>query len=164
VNIEKIIHKDTQTGVFILKTCKLKEKIMILKLSEVIDLYNVLISIPNNVSFKDRKTSYNIGKLIQKAKPEVNLFDAEMRKIYQKYIEKDEGNNLKIANGQYTIIEGKRADYNKEIEDLSNIEVEIPDCKFKLDDFDCHITLKDKIEEYNLSPVVFAVLDRFIIE
>lgn len=79
------------------------------------------------------KVSYAIAKNISKIESELKHYNKEREKIVDKYCERDEEDNLKIENGNYVIKENEVEHWNKDMNDLQEIVVEIDVHKFKLD-------------------------------
>ncbi|MBP1889876.1 hypothetical protein J2Z53_001459 [Clostridium moniliforme] len=79
------------------------------------------------------KVSYAIGKNIGKIESELKHYNNEREKIVEKYCEKDEEGNLKIENGNYVIKEDEKENWEKDMKELQDIEVDVDVHKFKLE-------------------------------
>ena len=81
------------------------------------------------------KISYAIAKNISKIESELKIYNKEREKLIDKYAEKDDkGENLIDENNQLKILDEHLQTWNKDINELLDIEVEIEIHKFKLDD------------------------------
>jgi hypothetical protein len=99
------------------------------------------------------KISYAIAKNISKVESELNIYNKERQKLVDKYAEKDKNGQPKIdKNNQYHIKKECLQDWNKDIQDLLSIEVEIDVYKFSI----------DLLDGFNISPVEMQVLDCMI--
>ena len=79
------------------------------------------------------KVSYAIAKNIAKIESELKHYNKEREKILEEYCLKDETGNLKVENGNYSIDPEKIDQWNKDIQDLNNIVIELDINKFNLD-------------------------------
>ena len=103
------------------------------------------------------KVSYAIAKNIKKLESELNIYYKEREKLIDKYCIKDdegkniidENNNLKIANEHLEV-------WNKEINELMDIEVDIDIHKFNLDSLMCG--------NYDMTPAELMIIDYMIEE
>lgn len=93
------------------------------------------------------KVSYKLSKLIKLLSKEYGIFEESRLKLVNIYGEKDEKGELKVReNGLADIIEDKRNDFNRDYNDLINLEIEIEFDQFSIDDFgDISIAPKDLI-------------------
>jgi len=98
------------------------------------------------------KVSYAIGKNIGKIESELKHYNKEREKIVDKYCEKDEEGNLKIEDGNYVIKEGEKENWNKDMKDLQDIEVEIDAHTFKL----------EELNGYDMTPSELICIDFMI--
>lgn len=107
-----------------------------MKMSEVNNFLRVCGEIeakPINI-----KTAYKLAKLRSKLQEEADFFTSRLQAIVQKYGELDEDGNLVYTdsgNG-IKIRDGALADCQAEVDELEAIEVELPNIKFNLDEFD----------------------------
>jgi len=106
---------------------------MKIKLSSAIQIKNTL------GRFVDRpmsiKTAYKIMKTVKAIEEEENFFNDKMSDIINRYGVRDESGNITIMeNGNVQIIEGKEEDCQKEVKELENIDIEISDNKFSIEE------------------------------
>lgn len=90
------------------------------------------------------KISYAIAKNISKIEKELEIYNQERQKIIDKHcIKDDEGNNVIDENNQLQIAYENLSAWNKEINELLDIEVDVEIHKFKEDDLlnsNCELT------------------------
>lgn len=99
------------------------------------------------------KVSYAISKNISKIESILNIYNKEKEKLLEKYGEKDEEGQLKPNEyGQIVINKSCEKDWEKDINDLLEIENEIDIHKFSI----------DLLGEYFMSPVELASIDYMI--
>lgn len=79
------------------------------------------------------KVSYAIGKNIGKIESELKHYNKERQKILEECCLKDEDGNLKVEDGNYAIDSNKLEQWNKDIQDLQEIIVEIDVHTFSID-------------------------------
>ena len=92
------------------------------------------------------KTAYKISRLSKAIEDEVTFYQTKFREILSVYCQVDEnGNYVPTADGQgFKIIEGKEAECNQAMIDLHQLEIELPDITFAIDEFDgMELTLKE---------------------
>ena len=108
-----------------------------MKMSEILDLSNLYNSIKDTKM--PIKTTYKFSRLMRRAEQELNFYSEEFQKIIETYAKTDEnGNYCFSSDGQsIEIIDGKQAECNTKIMELRNLEVDINDIKFSLDEIDC---------------------------
>ncbi|MGL5559199.1 MAG: DUF1617 family protein [Paraclostridium dentum] len=81
------------------------------------------------------KVSYAIAKNVSKIEKELELYNKEKQKLIDKYCIKDEKGNNKIdENNQFKIADENLDDWNKSINELLDIEIEIDTHKFNIND------------------------------
>jgi len=72
------------------------------------------------------KVSYAIAKNVSKIEKELEIYSKEKQKLVDKYCIKDENGNNKIdENNQLKIADENLDDWNKSINELLDIEIEI---------------------------------------
>ena len=77
------------------------------------------------------KISYAIAKNVAKIEKELEIYNKERQKLIDKYCIKDEeGNNLVDENNQLKIADENLESWNKDINELLDIEVDINIHKF----------------------------------
>ena len=97
--------------------------------------------------------SYKIMKIIQAIEREENFFSKKMNEIIQEFGDKKEnGELIFLENGNIKIKDGKEQECQKEIKELNELEIELPDYKIKLEDLN-NISLSPK-EIYSLDPIL----------
>lgn len=108
-----------------------------MKMYEILDLSNLYNSIKDTKM--PIKTTYKFSRLMQRAEQELNFYSQQFQKIIETYAKTDEnGNYCFSSDGQsIEIIDGKQAECNTKIMELRNLEVDINDIKFSLDEIDC---------------------------
>ncbi|HAT4339395.1 TPA: DUF1617 family protein [Clostridium perfringens] len=99
------------------------------------------------------KVSYAIGKNISKVERELKLYNKERQKLIEEYCLKEDDGTLKITEGNYDIDPKRLEDFNKEINELQEIEVEIDIHKFNI----------ELLNGYEMSPGELMCID-FMIE
>lgn len=90
------------------------------------------------------KVSYALAKNISKIEVELKIYNDERQKLIDKYSIKDEDGKIVIdENNQLKISEEHLEAWNKDINELLEIEVDIDIHKFKIDDLiysNCEMT------------------------
>lgn len=101
------------------------------------------------------KVSYALAKNISKIEKELDIYNSERQKLLDKYCIKDEhGENKVDENNQLKIQEDYLKDWNQDIKELQNIELEIDIHKFKL----------EELNGYNMTPSELIAIDYMIEE
>lgn len=99
------------------------------------------------------KVSYALAKNISKIEKELQIYNSERQKLLDKYCVKDENGENKVdENNQLKIQEEYLKDWERDIKELQNIELEIDIHKFKINELD----------GYNMSPSELMVIDYMI--
>lgn len=99
------------------------------------------------------KVSYALAKNIAKIEKELEIYNSERQKLLDKYCIKDENGENKIdKNNQLKIQEEYLKDWERDIKELQNIELEIDIHKFKI----------NKLDGYNMSPSELMAIDYMI--
>lgn len=99
------------------------------------------------------KVSYALAKNISKIEKELEIYNSERQKLLDKYCIKDEhGENKVDENNQLKIQEEYLKDWNQDIKELQNIELEIDIHKFKL----------EELNGYNMTPSELIAIDYMI--
>ena len=121
-----------------------------LKLSDIVnstDTFNKIMS----QSFKG-SLAFKIARLARELEKEMQTFNAERKKIIQKYSQKDDnGEFILDENGNIKFETDKIAEINEEFNSLLNTELEINAEKLPL----------DKIDEFELTPQEMLQLEIF---
>lgn len=103
------------------------------------------------------KVSYAISKNIKKLEKELKIYNEERQKLIDKYcVKDDEGKNLIDENNNLKIADEHLEDWNKEINELMDIEVDIDIHKFNLDSLMCG--------NYDMTPAELMIIDYMIEE
>ncbi|MFR3072133.1 MAG: DUF1617 family protein [Paeniclostridium sp.] len=93
------------------------------------------------------KVSYAIAKNVSKIENELKIYNNERQKLLDKYCVKDEEGKNKIdENNQLRITDENMDDWNKEINELLDIEIEIDIHKFNINDLlnsNCEMTASE---------------------
>lgn len=80
------------------------------------------------------RTAYNLSKIFTRAREELEFYKQKLKEIITQYGEKDEnGNLIFLENENVSIQKDKVNECQKEILDLQNLEIEIPDYSISLD-------------------------------
>lgn len=99
------------------------------------------------------KVSYALAKNIAKIEKELEIYNSERQRLLDKYCVKDENGQNKIdENNQLKIQEEYLKDWNQDIKELQNIELEIDIHKFKL----------EELNGYNMTPSELIAIDYMI--
>ncbi|KGJ48069.1 hypothetical protein KD33_16730 [Clostridium sp. NCR] len=99
------------------------------------------------------KVSYALAKNIAKIEKELEIYNSERQKLLDKYCIKDENGRNKIdENNQLKIQEEHLKDWEIDIKELQNIELEIDIHKFKI----------DELNGYNMAPSELMAIDYMI--
>ena len=99
------------------------------------------------------KTAYKFMKLLKAIETEETFFNEKMRDIIFEFGKKDEnGQPIFLENGNVEIIEGKEVECNERVRELEDIEVDIPDTKFTLEELEV-LELSPR-DIYALDPVI----------
>lgn len=102
------------------------------------------------------KTSYKLALLNQECQKHTDFYQEEFRKLIMQYSQKDEeGNPVPTEDGKgVRLAEGTTDEAYAKLDELNSLDVELPDTKFAVEDF-------DKVE---LSPEEILVIMPFIAE
>ena len=84
------------------------------------------------------KTSYKLSRLSNKILQELNFYDQKMREIILEFSQKDENNSPKFSENEQNIliIPEKIDECRKQIYELENLDIEVPNIKFKIEEFE----------------------------
>lgn len=123
----------------------------IVKLFAFEQVYPKLKELPLNI-----KTSYTLSKIHQLALLDIEFYKNSLSNIINKYGQRDEEGNLKVAEDNFIpIIEGELERCQKEIRELENLEI---------DNYDSYkISIEDLIN-IELSPEDLDNLSAFLKE
>lgn len=82
------------------------------------------------------KAAYRLSKILARAHEEQKFFQEKFQEIIQKYGEKDaEGKLISTKDGNISLQKDKIEDCSKELDELYNLEVELPNYSFSIEDF-----------------------------
>ena len=99
------------------------------------------------------KISYAIAKNISKVDSELKIYNKERQKLVDKYAEKDKNGQPKInKNNQYNIKKECMEDWNRDVQELLSISVELDVFTFSV----------DLLDGFNISPAEMGVLARMV--
>lgn len=99
------------------------------------------------------KVSYALAKNISKLEKELEIYNKEREKLIEKYSVKDDDNKTVIdENNQIKIQDKYLEDWNKDIKELQEIEVEIDIHKFEL----------EELNGYSMTPAELMAIDYMI--
>lgn len=108
---------------------------MILKMFQITDFTTFFAKVKSQkLPFK---TSYRITLLAQEIEKHINFYQEQFRSLLQEYGKKDEKGNLcptEDGNGILLDEATMQEAYNK-LTELQNLDVELPNTKFTLEDF-----------------------------
>ena len=100
-----------------------------------------IIDFRNNINFLQHtsvplKAAYKINKIKQALDKEFDFYSTKFQEIVDKYAQKDDNNEPAFSEdgSQILIKDGEIENCNKELEDLQNLEVEIDNYGFTIDD------------------------------
>lgn len=128
------------------------EKIKLGNLKSILDNMDKLTEVSLPI-----KISYNISKLVANLVSEYNIFEENRMKLIQRYAKKDDkGEVITDSNNVVEIENNNIKDFNNEINELLNIEIDI---KFK------KISVSELSKSnVNIPPKVLCGLDMFFKE
>ena len=106
-----------------------------MKMYEILDL-QVLYSSIHNTKLP-LKTTYKFTRLMKRAEEEIAFYQEKFKEIVEEYGVKENGEYKLTPDGQsIVIISGKEAECNQRILELRNIEVEIDNIKFTIEELE----------------------------
>lgn len=83
------------------------------------------------------RPAYKIAKLLKEVNNEYQIFNEQRRALIEKYGTKDENGQLAVdENGNYRIVQEKIGEFNKELQELLDTEINLNCSKIDLDDLD----------------------------
>ena len=101
------------------------------------------------------RTAFQVSKILKKLEEELSLFNSTRVELIKKYSKVDENNQIiQDENGNVQLQEDKLNDFNNEIAELLNTQIEINSGKIKLVD----------IEDINFTPAEMMALEELIEE
>lgn len=106
-----------------------------MKMYEVLDL-QVLYKTIANIKLP-LKTTYKFTRLMRRAEEEVLFYQEKFREIVEEYGAKEDGEYKLTNDGQsIAIIPGKEAECNAKLTELRNLEVDINNIKFTIEELE----------------------------
>lgn len=111
---------------------------------KLIDLVQIKNIFKPNMKFKNIQVGYKIMKFLKSIESDIAFYDAKLIEIAQECSEKD-GDKIKTTeNGNLILAKDKISDWNDQVADLANVEIEVHFPSFKLEDFsECNFTLEE---------------------
>ena len=101
------------------------------------------------------KVSYKIAKNIMNIEKELKVYNTQIQKLIDKYCLKDENNqNVIDENNNFTIDDKYLDKWNKKINELLDIEVDIEILTFKIDEL--------MYDNYKMTPSQLMLIDYMI--
>lgn len=112
-----------------------------MKMYEILDFSKVYNSIKDEKM--SIKTAYKLNKLIKKIEEENNFYNIKFHEIIEQYAEKnDQGEYQYIDENSIKIKEGKEQECYKKVSELQNLEIEIPNINFSIEELgDINLTI-----------------------
>ena len=109
---------------------------MSMKMYEILELQTLYNSIANIKL--PLKTTYKFTRLMKRAETEFEFYQTKFQEIIAEYGEKDENGQYKFTeDGQsIAIIAGKEQECNMRLLELRNLDVEINDIKFSIEELE----------------------------
>ena len=106
-----------------------------MKMYEVLDLqvlYNNIATIKLPL-----KTTYKFARLMKRAEEEIAFYQEKFREIVEEYGVKENGEYKFTPDGlSIVIVEGKEAECNAKLLELRNLEVQIDNIKFSIEELE----------------------------
>lgn len=124
---------------------------------KIVNIINVVKIFEQFMSIKiSPKLAYKVMKITKAFQEDKNFYWEKYNELAQFYGEKDNFGKVIIdqSSGVIKIMPDKIEEANQKLQELNNIEVEIPDIKFTL----------DELSELQLSVEEIYYLDPFIVE
>ena len=106
-----------------------------MKMYEVLELQTLYNSIANIKL--PLKTTYKFTRLMKRAEEEINFYQEKFHEIVEEYGVKENGEYKLTPDGQsIVIIAGKEAECNTRLSELRNLEVQIDNIKFSIEELE----------------------------
>ena len=107
-----------------------------MKMYEILELQTLYNSIANIKL--PLKTTYKFARLLKRAELELEFYQTKFQEIIQEYGERDENGQYKVFDdGQsIAIIAGKEQECSEKLTELRNLDVEINDIKFTIEELE----------------------------
>ena len=107
-----------------------------MKLITIVNAHNVIDGLAEKEDI-GAHLAYWLTKFVVKTQSEADFFQAEMRKLFEKYGEKKD-------DGTYSVSAEKVPDFTKAVEDLQNAEAEDPGIRFSLSELSSELKVSLK--------------------
>lgn len=99
------------------------------------------------------RMAYQLAKIIKEVQKEFELFQETRMKLINEYAERDEDGQLKVdENNNFTIPKEKIQDFQKELNELLETQVELQINKINL----------DELENVEFTPMELIKIEKFI--
>lgn len=107
-----------------------------MKMYEVLDLQSLYDAIAKTKL--PLKTTYKLTRLMKRAELEIEFYQAKFQEILAEYCERDENGQYKTneSGDSVIIMAGKEQECNTKILELRNLDVEINDIKFSIEELE----------------------------
>lgn len=126
---------------------------MQLKLGTLVKSRQTLIKLNNTEGF-DSVTAYRILKNARFIDSELKVYDEQQAKLIHMYCERDSKGTPVVKNGYYTIKDENRSNYEKEIHELFNEDVEI-----NINKIDINLISKAGLSPAQLEQIEFMLIE-----
>lgn len=101
------------------------------------------------------RVSFNVARISEQLSKEYSQFEKTRDEIFRKYCEYDENGGLKMTEkNEVSVKDGMEGDFNKEVTELLDTEVEINASPLSL----------DSLESVNFKPAQMLAIQKFIEE
>lgn len=109
---------------------------MTLTMNQGLDIQGLMLRLKNEKI--PLKTAYKFNKLLNVLEKELSFYQEKINEIISEYSQKDEDGNPILSEDKTSvqIIKDKIEECQKKMEELSNIEFEINDISFALDELE----------------------------
>lgn len=104
-----------------------------MKLFSILEARKTIETVTQNTEMHAH-LAYWFSKFMIKTQGEADFYIAELKKILEKY-------NAKVDEAEITIAAESKDDFNREVSELQNTDVETPDIRFSLDELSSEIKL-----------------------
>lgn len=109
---------------------------MTLTMNQGLDIQGLMLRLKNEKI--PLKTAYKFNKLLNVLEKELSFYQEKINEIISEYSQKDEDGNPVLSEDKTSvqIVKDKIEECQKKMEELSNIEFEINDISFTLDELE----------------------------
>lgn len=123
-----------------------------MKIKQLVQIIQVLEKFVNEKL--SIKFSYKIMKFLKATEADMTFYKEKLTKIIEEYGERAEDGSIKMIDNNFKIKENEIENFNKAYFELEEIEIELPNIKFNL----------NELEEIKISPAELYILDNLIEE